>query len=219
MTLQPGENLDISRYEFVKRFITARPAQASDATVFDIGAGAFPMRGVIEAAGYMLRGFDLAPQRTEISRWDITEPFASSERADIVLLMDVIEHTFNPGVALSNICAVLKPGGTLIMTMPNPRWSRARTLHLFTGYIAAFTEDDLATNHHVYATWPHIVAKMCADAGLTIEAYATLDGKEAQNAGLSPLRWVEFLVRKGIEYFDKTARGMSYVFVLRAPAS
>ena len=219
MTLQPGENLDLNRYEFVQRFISARPAQTPDAVVFDIGAGAFPMRDVIEAAGYGLRGFDLVPRHAEISRWDVTEPFASPERADIVLLMDVIEHTFNPGLALANIRAVLKPGGTLVMTMPNPRWSRARTLHLFTGYIAAFTEHDLVVNHHVFPTWPHVIAKMCDDAGLSLESYATLDGKEGEGFSLSPFRWVELGVRKLIESFDKTACGMSYVLVLRAPAA
>lgn len=215
MTSQPDETLAENRYQFVERFIAANPARVNDAIIFDIGAGAFPMRQAIKDAGYALRGFDLAPQSTEIEQWDITQPFQSDGRADIILLMDVIEHVFNPGAALANIRAVLKPGGILIMTMPNPRWSRARTMHLFTGYIAAFTQHDLETNHHVFATWPHIVMKMCTDAGLSVQSYVTLDKFEGRTPGASPIRWIEAAVRKLVEARDRSACGMHYALILR----
>jgi 2-polyprenyl-3-methyl-5-hydroxy-6-metoxy-1,4-benzoquinol methylase len=215
MSLQPADTLVENRYEFVAQYVAANSARTDDAVIFDIGAGALPMRNVVEAAGYRLRGFDLVPQSAEIERWDITEPFQSDAKADIVLLMDVIEHTFNPGMAIANVRSVLKPGGVILMTMPNPRWSRARTMHFLSGYIAAFDEHDLNVNHHVFATWPHIVLKMCTEAGLKMHYYATLDKLEGRKVGISPLRMVEAGLRKIMEARDKSACGMHYVFILK----
>jgi 2-polyprenyl-3-methyl-5-hydroxy-6-metoxy-1,4-benzoquinol methylase len=89
--------------------------------LFDVGAETPRMKADVEAAGYEWFGFDLHPKSHDIARWDINRPFVGNRRADIVLLMDVIEHTYNPGIAMQNIAKVLKPDGRFVMTMPNPR--------------------------------------------------------------------------------------------------
>jgi hypothetical protein len=136
--------------------------------------------------------------------------------------MDVIEHTYNPGIAMQNISKVLKHNGRIVMTMPNPRWRGARTMHLYSSFLACFTQHDLDVDHHVFTTWPHIVLKLVFDCGLKLEQYVTLDRDEIKPKPLSlmtPVLAFEGLLRGAIESCDPTARGMSYAFILRPGAT
>ena len=218
MLLCPEAALAEDRYAFVREYLARRPAPADGGVLFDVGAETLRMKADVEAAGYQWFGFDLHPKSHDIARWDINTPFVGNRRADIVLLMDVIEHTYNPGIAMQNIAKVLKPDGRLVMTMPNPRWSRARTMHLYTGFLACFTQHDLDVNHHVFIPWPHIMLKLVSDCGLELEQYVTLDRDEIKPKRLSlmsPVLAIEGLVRTVIEWRDPTARGLSYAFVAR----
>ncbi len=225
MRLKPSQSLADSRYEFASAFVKRFGAEKPGATVFDIGTGAAPMRPAVEGAKLNWRGFDLFPRAPDVKRWDLTKENApaNGEKADVVLLLDVIEHVFDVNSAMTNIVNSMNPGGTLLMTVPNPHWSRARTMLLFTGEPACFTQHDLDVNHHVFMPLVHVMEKLVADHGLTIESYVTLDGKEAEwpKPRLSPGfvgKIFESMFRKVIEAFDKSARGMSYALVLRRAA-
>lgn len=103
-------NLAASRYGFA--FDTFRNLLPSLPTriVFDIGVGDARMRR-IESLGFVCRGFDQNPWR-DIIRWDLTDPHLNGElTAGAVILLDVIEHCVNSGLALKNIAAVLQPAG------------------------------------------------------------------------------------------------------------
>ena len=218
MLPSPEAALAEDRYAFVRGYLARAGSSSGKAVLFDVGAGTLPMRKDVEEAGYAWFGFDLHPKSPEVVQWDINTPFKGDLRADIVLLMDVLEHTYNPGMAMENIAKVLKPGGWLVMTMPNPKWSRARTMHLYSGFLACFTQHDLDVNHHVFTTWPHIVLKLMLDCGLQLEQYVTLDRDEIKSKPLSlmtPILAAERAIRKAIEIRDPTARGMSYAFVAR----
>ena len=47
---------------------------------------------------------------------------------DVVVCTEVIEHTPNPRQAVTELCRVLKPGGILILTVPNQFWKWACVL-------------------------------------------------------------------------------------------
>ncbi|MBO9312765.1 MAG: class I SAM-dependent methyltransferase [Roseiflexus sp.] len=54
-------------------------------------------------------------------------PF-TSEKFDVVLCIEVLEHLFRPDLALQQIYRVLKPGGVLIASVPNIAWIGNRLL-------------------------------------------------------------------------------------------
>jgi SAM-dependent methyltransferase len=138
---------------------------------------------------------------------------------NLVLLLDVIEHLVNPGLALANIAQVLPPNGQLVITTPNPRWSRSRLWALLHGTLSCFTQQDLDSNGHVFPVWPHILEKMLHDSGFEIVEYVTLDGRTAWPRGpfsvRYPLRCLVTLAMMAIEKSDRSACGMSYGIVAR----
>ena len=210
---QPTANLASTRYEFA--FDTLRDLMPSlpSKVVFDIGAGDGQMQR-IDDLGLSWHGFDLDPSPGS-SRWDLNEPCPeSSPSPGAAILLDVIEHCVNPGLALKNIAAVLPPGARLIVTVPNPRWSKSRTHALFYGYPVCFTQSDLDLNHHVFTPWPHILEEMLRDVGFVIDTYVTLDGKTSvlkRPISITyPVRCLLALGNVLIERIDRSACGMSY---------
>jgi SAM-dependent methyltransferase len=213
------ENLMDSRYDWA--FSTLERIRHSLRTkdVLDIGAGDGLMKR-IESLGLKWRGFDLNPDKPDVIRWNLTDPCPECDfEAGAAILLDVIEHCVNPGLALRHISDILPAGGYLILTTPNPRCSRSRTHTLAYGVPLCFTQADLDQNHHVFPPWPHILEKMLHDVDLHIEAYVTLDGWSrwpTRPLSLSfPIRCAHSLLTFLIEMFDHSARGMSYGLVAR----
>ena len=123
-------NLAVSRYDFAFNALQALMPSLPSRVVFDMGPGDGRMRR-IESIGFVWRGFDQKAWG-DVSSWDLNEPCSTNEGcAGAVLLLDVIEHCLNPGLALKNIAAVLQSNGRLILTTPNPRWSGSRIHTVF----------------------------------------------------------------------------------------
>ncbi len=221
MTLSPSENLDDSRYDYAGRVLQDIGKAKPGAVVFDIGAGVCKMKPAAEAAGLTWYGFDLVPASPEVSKWDLVDPCPIRDvKADAVLLLDVVEHLFNPGIALAHVAEVMKPDGVLVMTMPNPHWSRSRIHHALHGTLANFTQHDLDWNHHVFTPLRHVMVRLLQESNLAVERYVTLDGNEAPwpKARLSlsyPLLCAEAAGRKLLERMDNAACGMSYALIAR----
>ena len=214
-------NLTVSRYEYALQSIQRVRSSLPSNVVFDVGAGNGQMKERIEACGLHYYGFDLIPSSPEVTAWDLTAACPlKGQVASVVMLLDVIEHLVNPGLALSNIFEILQPQGRLVLTMPNPRWSRSRIYALFHGNPACFTQSDLDLNNHVFTPWPHILIKMLHDTKFEIEEYVTLDGKTKwPRRPISfryPLRCIHAVANIVIERLDASACGMSYGLIARA---
>lgn len=217
-------NLDLSRYAYAEGVAKRKLGAANSKTIFDVGADNGIMKRPLESAGFTWFGFDIAV-RDGISRWDLKNPCPIQGVApDLVLWLDVIEHLANPGIALDHIVATMAPGATLLITTPNPRWSRSRLWALQSGYPVCFTQDDLELNGHVFPVWPHVLERMLTERGFQIAEYVTLDGVTSwPGAPYSlryPVRCAVAAMMMLLESRDPTARGMSYGVVanLSGPA-
>jgi SAM-dependent methyltransferase len=173
----------------------------------------------IEERGFRWHGFD-RQSWGRVREWDISKPCEYRDcKADVVFLLDVIEHCSNPGLAIRNLADVLEDGGSLILTTPNPKWSASRIQYFFRGVLSGFSEQDLVENYHVFTPWPHIMERFMRDAGLQIDYYATLDGCtslfRADGRLFRPLRYMLNTIQTAIELRDRSARGMSYGMVAR----
>jgi hypothetical protein len=215
-----SENSSLSRYEWAPAQARMLLPQSTNKIVADIGAGDARLRTTITDAGGEWWGYDLKPATDIVRKWDIEQPADPTFlKPAVVLMLDVLEHLCNPWYALKNISDHLLAGGHLIMTTPNPLWSRSRMSALANGTPACFTQSDLDLNHHVFTPWPHIVERLLADCGLTAIRYDTLDGQTHWPCGpitfRYPLRVGFAFVNKWIESHDRSACGMSYGIVAR----
>jgi SAM-dependent methyltransferase len=111
-----------------------RPALGSlDGRVLDVGAGQSPWRGWLpERVHYSgldianAAEFGMAEAMRDVTYYDgRAMPFGDGA-FDAVLCIEVMEHARDPELLVSEMFRVLKPGGTLLLTVP---WS-ARLHHL-----------------------------------------------------------------------------------------
>lgn len=100
--------------------------------VLDAACGAGWGTALLAASGASAVGVDVSPaaiaaarrdhgERAEFQEADVRElPFAEAE-FDCVLCFEAITHLADPGPALDELCRVLRPGGTLLVSAPNPK--------------------------------------------------------------------------------------------------
>src|SRR5438874_2128924 len=106
--MQLTANLNASRYDYALQVARRLQCSLPSRVVYDIGAGEGRMKEPLQASGYRWFGFDLIPRGETTEPWDLTFPCPKDEtKPSLVLLLDVIEHLANPGLALSNIAHVL----------------------------------------------------------------------------------------------------------------
>ncbi len=215
--LRVSDNLDASRYEWATAVVREVIRLAPSKTVLDIGAGSGKMIPLLSELGAEVIAFDVTPESPEITQWDLNAPPSGQwKQGGIAILLDVIEHCSNPARAIEHISGNLLPGGVLILTTPNPRWSRSRLHALISGVPTCFTETDLNVNYHVFTPWPHILRRLLSDRGFDVERYVTLDGRTHLPNTLSiryPMTLLMAFACKLIEAHDRTACGMSYGMV------
>jgi ubiquinone/menaquinone biosynthesis C-methylase UbiE len=104
--------------------------------VLDIGCGQgwqlAEIRKLRPAA--ILQGIDISPKLVMLARERVPGACFQTGDADnlpycdaqfeVVLMTEVLEHLADPVLALTQIRRVLKPGGWLLMTVPNRDWMR-----------------------------------------------------------------------------------------------
>ncbi|WP_026899008.1 class I SAM-dependent methyltransferase [Daejeonella oryzae] len=218
-----NKNLNINRYEWVENILNESELirRSKKPILFDIGANDEILLKFCNTSIIQYNSFDISPVGRNTRSWDLEIPFPyKKEKADIITLLEVVEHLNNPWQCLKNLSDIMKIGGLLLLTTPNPSWSNSR-LHLFLkGKLATFTQSDLDLNHHVFTPWPHILERLLTDNGFEVIEYVTLDGqtylfdKNLRISGLFP-QIIYRVFKKTIEFFDPSSKGMSYGIIAK----
>ncbi len=103
------------------------------ATLLDIGARDGGLRGYLPD-GVRYQGIDIAPEfaRADVLIRDISQgiPFPDGSY-DFAFCIEVLEHVPHPFNTLSEIHRILKPGGVLILSVPNPYHFKEIVWNLF----------------------------------------------------------------------------------------
>jgi SAM-dependent methyltransferase len=103
------------------------PAWQGEGRILDVGCGSGAFLDTMRQLGWRTHGRDPSPSACALARdkghdvrrggaEDLDEPDASF---DVVNLNQVLEHTFSPARALRAIRRVLRPGGRLVLALPN----------------------------------------------------------------------------------------------------
>lgn len=90
--------------------------------LLDVGAGHVPYRRYLEKRVNVYHTLDREKRVEEIDFVCDAQDMRSvilSDRYDMVLLLEVLEHVPDPSNVVSEVYRILKPGGTLILSVPH----------------------------------------------------------------------------------------------------
>jgi SAM-dependent methyltransferase len=136
-------------------------------TILDVGCGNGYIAQKLADMGYTVVGIDASEEGITIAKkafpnvrfeaysaYDDLRPVVGA--VDVVVASEVIEHLFRPTLFLNNVAAVLRPGGSLILTTPyhgylknlalslSNKWDKHFGVDQEGGHIKFFSERTLA---------------------------------------------------------------------------
>jgi 2-polyprenyl-3-methyl-5-hydroxy-6-metoxy-1,4-benzoquinol methylase len=135
-------------------------------SVLDVGCGPGVLLNEMRARGWQVRGTERSPSAAQQARdvfhldvraQEVDELISEGVTFDAVVLWHVAEHLHTPGATIRGIARVLKPGGILLVAVPNFGSPEARV-----GRAGWFHLD--VPRHLVHFT-PATLGAMLADAG------------------------------------------------------
>jgi 2-polyprenyl-3-methyl-5-hydroxy-6-metoxy-1,4-benzoquinol methylase len=178
-----------SRYHSTLKFI---PRESS---VLDYGCGWGVFSEMISRRrGCDVFGIDIDSKSVEIAKDIVGESdllkFSTAKIAeiaddgfDVVVSMQVLEHTHNPGNYLAHCNRVLKPGGRLVISVPNimnPRFMlpllRLNQQERFKRISAEVRSTYDKTHHHVHAWDPSTFCRLLATVGFDYVSHEFTEG-------------------------------------------
>jgi len=160
---------DNDPYAFSLAFI------GSGRRVLEVGCASGHMTAALVAAGNSVVGVEVDPdaaaeaanaaERVHVLDLDIESISAvEHELFDVVLAGDVLEHLRNPAAALDDVLTRLRPGGDLILSIPNVTHADVR-LHLLEGRFD-YAESGLLDRTHLRWFTRASLRRLLANAGM-----------------------------------------------------
>lgn len=125
-----GRRVEIIFDDLLSESVTGR-------TLLDVGCGTgwFSQRAVARGAHVVALDIGLRLLEKTREKCNVTLiggdacrlPFVDAS-VDVVLSSECVEHTRDPLAAVDEMCRVLKPGGILVLTVPNRLWRLSATV-------------------------------------------------------------------------------------------
>jgi SAM-dependent methyltransferase len=128
---------------FVRKFLESLPCSVK---IVDAGCGEGVLVEEFRQRGRDIEGLDLNYESEFVRRGDVRDMPYPDASLDVVLFLDTLEHLAfeDQPKALSEIHRVLKPGGHLIISVPNLAHLNSRAWLLLRG---SLDRTDIETNH------------------------------------------------------------------------
>ncbi|MCP9439459.1 MAG: class I SAM-dependent methyltransferase [Nitrospira sp.] len=113
----------LSRFEKIKEFLLAGPKR-----ILDVGSGGGEFAYLLQSLGHHIHGVEPNRGYAEYSQRQygltvrigfVQDMVFPAESFDLITMWHVLEHTEDPGAVLARLRSWLKPGGTLVVEVPN----------------------------------------------------------------------------------------------------
>jgi 2-polyprenyl-3-methyl-5-hydroxy-6-metoxy-1,4-benzoquinol methylase len=158
-------------------------ANGSGGSILDFGAGRGELLERLHQTGscHDLAGIDLFDRPTSLPEaiaWhtrDLNEPTFLGREFDTVICSETIEHLENPRQVFRTLNSLLRPGGVLLLTMPNQESFRSLVGLVFGGHFTHFRGNCYPA--HITALLRLDLCRICAETGFaTPEFFFSNDG-------------------------------------------
>jgi 2-polyprenyl-3-methyl-5-hydroxy-6-metoxy-1,4-benzoquinol methylase len=111
----------------LSRHVSIVPTRSANGTLLDMGCGNGKFLSFMRGMGWKTYGTDISPLAVEVARanghrvscGDVAQARFSDDFFDLITLNNVLEHVYDPIATLEELRRVLKPGGELIVCVPN----------------------------------------------------------------------------------------------------
>jgi len=146
-------------------------------------------------------------------------PFADAQ-FDVVVIRSVIEHLEDPETTFSELARVTKPGGAILMNLPN-KWDYVSVLAMLTGplksrllkSVVRIEWDDYPV--HYRANTKRAVTRVAAAARLRVEQFQPLPSQPGYLSFFVPLYILGACYQFAISLFGLDVLQPSYVVLMR----
>jgi len=92
-------------------------------SIVELGGGSGLQAAALQAAGYRVRSFDIAPAAgSDVGLFDGVHLPLTDAWADVVYSSNTLEHVVHLEALLADCARVLKPGGLAVHVLPTPTW-------------------------------------------------------------------------------------------------
>ncbi|MEP6899399.1 MAG: bifunctional 2-polyprenyl-6-hydroxyphenol methylase/3-demethylubiquinol 3-O-methyltransferase UbiG [Rhodanobacter sp.] len=203
-----GESRPLHDLNPVRTSYVAARVDLRDAKVADVGCGGGLLSESLARAGARVTGVDLGRKVIEIAKLHLYESnldvdyrvqsssdLAAAEPAsfDAVCCMELIEHVPDPAALVSDLAAMLKPGGRLFMSTLNRTPASFGAAILGAEYLLRMLPR--GTHHYAQFLKPSELARLLRHAGLELEDVSGLGYNPLQRkAWLSRFTSVNYLL-------------------------
>ena len=103
----------------LSHFVRSEVQNMKFRTVIDVGGGKTPYRKFIKYDKYLILDIEDKKGTGEVIICDLNKKIdLPKERADLVIMTEVLEHIKNPQNAINEVYRILKPNSKLLLTTP-----------------------------------------------------------------------------------------------------
>lgn len=125
--------------------------------ILDVPAGNGRFADRMREHGFVVTCGDINAERPDYVAVNMEAPFPFvDESFDFVVCMEGVEHVLSPANLLGELSRVVKPGGEVIISLPNVQSFYSRLVYLFTGYFYNFGPDMIVQTHGAAVDRGHI---------------------------------------------------------------
>lgn len=157
--------------------------------VLDVGCGRAVFLSMLRDRGYDVVGTELSAETAanadptiDVRPGELTEGMFESDSFDLVSIWHVLEHMRRPDEALSLVQSILRPGGALMIAVPNfgSAQSRMAGEHWF----------HLDLPRHIFHFTPETLRRVIEQSGLRVDRMTTGQWE------MDPFGWVQSVMNR-----------------------
>ena len=183
----------------------------AEGAVLDFGAGMGELLTRLHTLPRFdrLAGVDLFPRPSSLPapvewhRQDLNDVVAIDRPFDTVICSETIEHLENPRHVFRSLRRLVRPGGLLVLTMPNQESIRSYAGLIFAGHFTQFL--GACYPAHITALLRMDLARLCAESGFAPPAFHFTDDGAIPKMARVHWQQVSFGLLRGRLFSDNLA--------------